>query len=71
MSTQFRAASRLPALCVALTDRIIPSAGLARTGPGKPPEVTDAGLAWLAVAQVLLRFGDERRWFDRGQVRRR
>src|SRR5580692_6043921 len=31
-------------------------------GPGKPPEVTDAELVWLAVAQVLLRFDDERHW---------
>jgi hypothetical protein len=31
-------------------------------GPGKPPEVTDAELVCLAVAQVLLRFDDERHW---------
>ena len=52
----------LTALYVELTDRIIPSRGLARSGPGKPPEVTDAELACLAVAQVLLRFDDERHW---------
>jgi DDE family transposase len=52
----------LTALYVELTDRIIPSLGLARSGPGKPPEVTDAELACLAVAQVLLRFDDERHW---------
>ena len=50
----------LTALYVELTDRIIPSLGLARSGPGRPPEVTDAELACLAVAQVLLRYDDER-----------
>ena len=43
-----------------LTDRIIPSRGLVRRGPGKPPDVTDAELVCLAVAQVLLRYDDER-----------
>jgi hypothetical protein len=52
----------LTALYVELTDRIIPSRGLARRGPGRPPAVTDAELACLAVAQVLLRFDDERHW---------
>ncbi len=52
----------LTALYVELTDRIIPARGLARRGPGGPPEVTDAELACLAVAQVLLRFDDERHW---------
>ena len=52
----------LTALYVELADRIIPSRGLARSGPGKPPEVTDAELVCLAVAQVLLRFDDERHW---------
>jgi hypothetical protein len=52
----------LTALYVELTDRIIPSLGLARSGPGRPPEVTDAELACLAVAQVLLRYDDERHW---------
>ena len=52
----------LIALYVELTDRIIPSRGLARSGPGRPPEVTDAELVCLAVAQVLLRFDDERHW---------
>jgi hypothetical protein len=52
----------LTALYVELTDRIIPSRGFSRRGPGKPPEVTDAELACLAVAQVLLRFDDERHW---------
>jgi len=52
----------LTALYVELTDRIIPSRGLARSGPGRPPAVTDAELACLAVAQVLLRYDDERHW---------
>ena len=52
----------LTALYVELTDRIIPFHGLGRRGPGRPPEVTDAELACLAVAQVLLRFDDERHW---------
>jgi hypothetical protein len=47
---------------VELTDRIIAGLGLIRSGPGQRPEVTDAELACLAVAQVLLRFDDERRW---------
>ena len=52
----------LTALYVELTDRIIPSCGFTRSGPGKPPDVTDAELVCLAVAQVLLRFDDERHW---------
>ena len=52
----------LTALYVELTDRIIPSRGFNRRGPGKPPEVTDAELVCLAVAQVLLRYDDELRW---------
>ncbi len=52
----------LTALYVELTDRIIPARGSARSGPGRPPDVTDAELACLAVAQVLLRFDDERHW---------
>lgn len=52
----------LTALYVELTDRIIPSLGQGRREPGRPPEVTDAELACLAVAQVLLRFDDERHW---------
>jgi hypothetical protein len=50
----------LIALYVELTDRIIPSLGFTRSGPGKPPELTDAELVCLAVAQVLLRYDDER-----------
>ena len=45
-----------------LTDRIIPFREPGRRGPGRPPEVTDAELACLAVAQVLLRCDDERHW---------
>jgi hypothetical protein len=52
----------LTALYVELTDRIIASAGLTRRGPGRPPEVTDAELVCLAVAQVLLRYDDEMHW---------
>src|SRR6202034_4270442 len=52
----------LTALYVELTDRIIPARGLARRGPGGRPEETDAELACIAVAQVLLRFDDERHW---------
>jgi hypothetical protein len=52
----------LTALYVELTDRIIPLRGFARSGPGKPPDVTDAELVCLAVAQVLLRYDDERHW---------
>jgi hypothetical protein len=50
----------LTTLHVELTDRIFLSRSLGRRGPGKPPEVTDAELVCLAVAQVLLRYDDER-----------
>ena len=52
----------LTALYVELTDRIIPYREPGNRGPGRPPEVTDAELACLAVAQVLLRCDDERHW---------
>jgi Transposase DDE domain len=52
----------LIALYVALVDRIIPALGALRRGPGRPPVVTDAELICLAVAQVLLRYDDERHW---------
>jgi len=52
----------LTALYVELTDRIIPARGFARRGPGGRPAVTDAELACIAVAQVLLRYDDERHW---------
>lgn len=51
----------LIALYVELTDRIIP-AQHPLTRMGRPPVVTDAELGCLAVAQVLLRHDDERRW---------
>jgi hypothetical protein len=59
----------LIALYVELTDRIIPSLGLARSGPGQRPEVTDAELVCLAVAQVLLRYDDERHWLRAARSR--
>ncbi len=59
----------LTALYVELTDRIIPSLGLVRSGPGKPPEVTDAELVCMAVAQVLLRYDDERHWLRAAPAR--
>jgi hypothetical protein len=52
----------LIALYVELTDRVIPALGSRRRGPGRPLEVTDAELVCLAVAQVLLRYNDERHW---------
>jgi hypothetical protein len=52
----------LTALYVELTDQIIPSRGFTRSGPGQRPEVTDAELVCIAVAQVLLRYDDERHW---------
>jgi hypothetical protein len=52
----------LTALYVELTDQIIPALGFTRSGPGRPPEVTDPELVCLAVAQVLLRYDDERHW---------
>jgi hypothetical protein len=53
----------LIALYVELTDRIIPTLGPQnRAGPGRPATVTDAELVCLAVAQVLLRYHDERHW---------
>jgi len=54
----------LIALYVELDDRIIPAhrSGRRRRGPGRPPLVTDAELVCLAVAQVLLRYHDERHW---------
>ena len=52
----------LTALYVELTDRIIPFRGPGRRGPGRPPEVTNAELACLVVAQALLRCDGERQW---------
>jgi hypothetical protein len=59
----------LTALYVELTDCIMPSLGFTRSGPGKPPEVTDAELVCLAVAQVLLRYDDERHWLRAARAR--
>ena len=59
----------LTALYVELTDRIMPSLGFTRSGPGKPPEVTGAELVCLAVAQVLLRYDDERHWLRAARAR--
>ena len=52
----------LTALYVELTDRIVPVREPGRRGPGRPPDVTDAELACLAVAQALLRRDGERHW---------
>lgn len=52
----------LIALYVELTDRIIPAQGQPRGRMGCPPKVTDAEVVCLAVAQVLLRYDDERHW---------
>jgi hypothetical protein len=53
----------LIALYVELTDRLIPSRPpRTRPGPGHPKDVTDAEVVCLAVAQVLLRYDDERHW---------
>jgi hypothetical protein len=59
----------LIALYVELTDAIIPSLGPRRRGPGRPPAVTDAELVCLAVAQVLLRYDDERHWLRAAPAR--
>ena len=59
----------LTALYVELTDRIIPFSGPARRGPGRPAVVTDAELVCLAVAQVLLRYDDERHWLRAAPAR--
>jgi hypothetical protein len=58
----------LIALYVELTDRVIPALG-SRRGPGRPLEVTDAELVCLAVAQVLLRYNDERHWLRAAPTR--
>ena len=58
----------LIALYVELTDRIIPALRPHR-GPGRPPQVTDAELVCLAVAQVLLRHNDEHHWLRAAPAR--
>jgi hypothetical protein len=52
----------LIALYVELTDRIIPSRKSAPDRPGRPPEVTDAEIVCIAVAQAHLGYARERRW---------
>lgn len=52
----------LIALYVELTDRIVPSLESAPDRPGRPPEVTDAELVCIAVAQAHLGFVGERHW---------
>jgi len=59
----------LIALYVELTDRVIPARGQDRRGPGRPLQVTDAELVCLAVAQVLLRYNDERHWLRAAPTR--
>jgi hypothetical protein len=59
----------LIALYVELTDRIIPLQAPRRPGPGRPAEVSDAELVCLAVAQVLLRYDDERHWLRAAPAR--
>ena len=60
----------LIALYVELEDRIIPAHRPgARRGPGRPPAVNDAELVCLAVAQVLLRYNDERHWLRAAAAR--
>jgi hypothetical protein len=58
----------LTALYVEVTDRIIPALRPCR-GPGRPPQVTDAELVCLAVAQVLLRDNDEHHWLRAAPAR--
>jgi hypothetical protein len=58
----------LTALYVEVTDRIIPALRPWR-GPGRPPQVTDAELVCLAVAQVLLRYNDEHHWLRAAPAR--
>ena len=53
----------LTALYVDLDDRVLPLLGWSRDHrPGRKPELTDAELLCLAVAQQLLGIASERRW---------
>jgi hypothetical protein len=53
----------LTALYVDLDDRVLPALGWSREHrPGRKPELSDAELACLAVAQHLLGIASERRW---------
>jgi hypothetical protein len=58
----------LTALYVEVTERIIPALRRCR-GPGRPPQVTDAEVVCLAVAQVLLRSNDEHHWLRAAPAR--
>jgi hypothetical protein len=51
----------LDTLCIALYVMVDDLLG-PRKGPGRPPKLSDAELVCLAVAQVLLGCGSERRW---------
>jgi hypothetical protein len=51
----------LDTLCIALYVTVDELFG-PRRGPGRKPKLSDAELVCLAVAQVLLGFGSERRW---------
>ena len=53
--------AELDTLCIALYVTIDELFG-PRRGPGRKPKLSDAELVCLAVAQVLLGFGSERRW---------
>jgi hypothetical protein len=53
----------LTTLYVLLTDRVLPDLGVSRDRrPGRKPELSDAELLCLAVAQHLLGFSSEARW---------
>jgi hypothetical protein len=51
----------LDTLCIALYVMVDDLLG-PRLGPGRKPKLSDAELVCLAIAQVLLGFGSERRW---------
>ena len=51
----------LDTLCIALYVMVDDLFG-PRLGPGRRPKLSDAELVCLAIAQVLLGFGSERRW---------
>src|SRR3954453_23789396 len=56
-------ATLLTALYVELEDRVLPRLGWSRAHrPGRKPELTDAELVCVAVAQQLLEVASERRW---------
>ena len=55
----------LTALYVEIDDHVIGG----RRGPGRPRRLSDAGVACLPVAQVLLGFASERRWLRFARTR--